>query len=335
MIIGAFVMIALAQAPASSTTLSGQVVDADGRPAVSIEVMLSMGRGLWECSVYSRARSDRDGKFRIDVPSETDSRRTRFYLALWAHAPNTRLAGQALSPSALPAAGSVQLKLGSPAHTTVRVLGPDGKPVAGARVAPAWLHTAREIRPGSTVPLPDALADMLAARTDADGKGEIQGCRAEDIESVSVEAAGFGSQISELGASAGGVRAITLNAAGRLTGRVQVFDPAAARGLEVDALTRPRASAGLWPTARGRATTDAEGRFEIPALAAGKLHVNVLLAESVKLRPEATVRPHDRAGQDHRRHDPAGGPAARTDRGGPCHRSHRPAGGRCHRVPVR
>jgi hypothetical protein len=282
MIIGALVMMALAQAPASSAALSGQVVDAEGRPAPGIEVVLSLGRGLWQCSVFSRATSDHDGRFRIDVPAETDPRRAQFYLALWAYAPKAGLAGQAFAP----AAGPVHLKLGGPVRTAVRVLGPDGKPVAGARVAPAWLRTDRGVRPGSTVPPPDALADRLAAMTDADGKGQIQGCRAEDIEALRIEAAGFGSQMSELGAEAGGVRAITLNAAGRLTGRVQADDPSAARGLEVIVLTRPRASAGLWPAGKGRTTTDADGRFEIPALAAGTLALNVLPAESTKLRPK-------------------------------------------------
>ena len=117
-------------------------------------------------------------------------------------------------------------------------------------MAPAWLHTTREAQPGSVVPLADALADRLAATTDADGKGEIQDCRAEDIVAVRVAAAGFGSQMSELGAGTGGVRAITLKAAGRLIGRVQAEDPSVASGLEVDALTRPQGSDGVWPAAR-------------------------------------------------------------------------------------
>ena len=133
---------------------------------------------------------------------------------------------------------------------------------------------------------PDALADWLAATTDADGKGQIQGCRAEDIEAVSVEVAGLGLQGSVLGPAVGGVHAITLKAAGRLTGRVQADDPSSARGLEVIARTlvadiRRPANAG-----EGRATTDAEGRFEIPALAAGKLHSTCFPPMATKLRPQ-------------------------------------------------
>ena len=73
MIFDAIVMMALAQAPTSSATLSGQVVDAEGRPAAGIEVMLSgLGRGVRRQPVLSRAKSDREGRFRIDVPAEKD-----------------------------------------------------------------------------------------------------------------------------------------------------------------------------------------------------------------------------------------------------------------------
>ena len=81
MIVSTLVMMALAQAPAGSATLSGKVVDAAGRPAAGVEVVLSMGRGLWECPVSSRVKSDPDGTFRIDVPAEKDPRRARNYLA--------------------------------------------------------------------------------------------------------------------------------------------------------------------------------------------------------------------------------------------------------------
>ncbi len=236
------------------------------------------------------------------------------------------LAGQAFSPSALPVAGSVQLKLGGPVHTAVRVVGPDGKPVAGARVTPVSVRVTGGVLPRSTFSPPDSLADLLAATTDADGKGQIQGCRAEDIEAVWVEAAGFGLQGSELGPAVGGVRAITLKPAGRLTGRVQVDDPVRGAGVGGHRHDAGRGHRSAHKRrARAAATTDAEGRFEIPALAAGELALNVLPAEGIEASTQASLRPHDRARQDHRGHDPDGGPAARADGGGPGGRSRRPA----------
>ena len=158
--------------------------------------------------------------------------------------------------------------------------------MAGARVAPGSVRVAGGVRPTSTFPPPDSLADLLAATADAAGEGQIKGCRAEDVEAVWVEAAGFGRQASDLSAVAGNARVITLKPAGRLTGRVQADDPSAARGLEVIAMTQPQAAAGPQMSGEGRTTTDADGRFEMPALAAGKLALNVIPAEGSKLRPK-------------------------------------------------
>ena len=190
------------------------------------------------------------------------------------------------------------------------------------------------VRPRSMFPPPDSLVERLAATTDANGKGQIQGCRAEDLEAVLVEAAGFGLQGSELRPCCRPRPRDRTEARGRLTGRVQVDDPAAARGLEVIARTWTRASVGPRTLGEGRATTNAEGHFEIPALAGGTLALNVLVRRGHKASTQASLRPHDRARQDHRGHDPDGGPPARADGGGPCGRSRRPARRRCDRVPV-
>ncbi len=284
MIVGALMTMALAQAPAGPGTVSGRVVDAGGRPAAGVEVLLS-GTGTFRLPVLARATSDKDGAFRIEVPAGKDRQRTQFGVGVWAYDPDRGLAGQAFTPTAVPAAGSVRLKLGGPLHTAVRVVGPDGKPVAGAVVRPSQLRVPGGWQPTSTFPPPGDLADRLAATTDADGRGEIRGCRAEDVDFVRVEAAAFGQQGTALGAEVGGARTIALAAAGRLTGRVQVADPNAARGLEVWVLSRPR-DPRQQTNGVGIAKTDAEGRFAFPALAAGKLAINVLPPEGVKLKPK-------------------------------------------------
>ena len=319
--------VAQAQPQASTTTLAGQVLDEQGQPAPGIEVLLSaLEQGTRAHAVLARTKCDQAGRFQIDVPAQKDPSKARFYLALWAYVPSAGLAGQAFATSAIPAAGSVRLKLGKPAKTVVRVVGPDGKPVAGARVQPAIVRVTGGLPPSSTFPPPDALAETLAAKTDADGNGQISGCRAEDIEAVLVDAAGFGLQGSELVAARPAAPAIALKPAGRLTGRVQADDPVRRAGPGGD---RHDAAAGIRSARRssgdGPRTTDADGRFEIPALAAGKLALNVFLAERLEASTQASRRPHDRAGQDHRGHDPAGRSAARADGRGPGGRPQRPA----------
>ena len=155
-----------------------------------------------------------------------------------------------------------------------------------ARVVPGSLRVTDGTAPRSTFPPPDALANLLAATTNAQGKGQIKGCRAQDVDFVLIEAAGFGLQMSVLSADAGGGQAITLKPVGRLTGRVLADDPSSARGLEVMARTLPQGTTRPLTSAEGHATTDAEGRFEIAAIAAGELALNVLLPDGSKLRPK-------------------------------------------------
>ena len=242
MSVTALVILALAQTQvlSAAATVSGQVLDAKGRPAVGVEVLLS---GLEARSskrpVLSRAKSDNEGRFKVEVPEEKDPRRAGFRLALWAYLPKSGLAGQAFTRQAMPAAGSVRLELSGPVQTALRVVGPDGKPIAGARVAPVSVRVPGGIRPGSTYPPPDSLTSLLTTETDSEGKGQINRCRPEDIDAVWVEAAGFGRQGIELAAGAGATRSITLTPAGRLIGRVQTDDPSAARGLAISAITFP------------------------------------------------------------------------------------------------
>ena len=281
MLIVGLLTLALGQAPA----LSGQVVDAEGRPAAGVEVLLS-GTGIMQRPVLARATSDRDGMFRIEIPAEKDPKRILSLVAVWAYAPERGLAGYAFMATAIPASETVRLKLpGGPVHASFRVVGPDGKPVAGARVRPEMVRVPGGIQPTSTYPLPVPLADRLAATTDADGRGEIQGCRAADIHAVRVKVDGFGLQACDFGAGVDGVVTITLKAAGRLIGRVQADDQSSPKDLKVLVMTQPIGADRSQSSGLGQATTDADGRFEF-ALASGKLAINVFPPEGKKLRPE-------------------------------------------------
>jgi hypothetical protein len=285
MTLAALLIAIVAQAPVGPAMVSGQVVNAKGQPASGIEVLISgWPVGGAARTELARAKSGPEGHFRIDVPAEKDPH-PNLPLAVWAYDPNEGIAGQMFSRSAPPAAGSVKLKLEGPAQAAVRVVGPDGKPVPAARLVPRWVHVVAGTQPRSTFVLPDALADLLAGTADAQGIGTIHGVRAEHIESVSVDATGFGRQVGALGASQGGIPTITLRAAGRLIGRVQVDERGAARGLEVLAWTLPAEERGPQIHGESAAITDADGRFEIPAIAAGKLAINVLPPEGTKLRP--------------------------------------------------
>jgi hypothetical protein len=294
MTLAALLIAIVAQAPVGPATVSGQVVDSKGQPAPGVEVLLSGWPSGTTTAVLARAKSGPEGRFRIDVPTEKDPIRRDFSLAVWAYDPNDGIAGQTFSRSAPPAPGSVTLKLEGPAQTAVRVVGPDGRPVPTARLVPKSVNVVDGTQPRGTQPrtlfgLPDALADLVAATTDARGNATIRGVRAERIEVISVDAAGFGRQLSGPGAGQGGVHTITLKATGRVIGRVVIDEPGAARSLEVVAFTMPTHEKNPRIISECYVTTDADGRFEIPAIAAGKLAINMLPAEGRKLRSRQPI----------------------------------------------
>ena len=67
-------------------------------------------------------------------------------------------------PGRLPEPGRpVRLELGPPAATEVRVVDPDGSPVAGAMIRIYRVHP-------NNLTVPDSIADRLERTTDAEGR---------------------------------------------------------------------------------------------------------------------------------------------------------------------
>ncbi|MEJ7637072.1 MAG: carboxypeptidase-like regulatory domain-containing protein [Singulisphaera sp.] len=88
---------------------------------------------------------------------------------------------------------------------------------------------------------------------------------------------------------------ITLAPVGRVSGIVVADDPSAAGGLTVRAFTRPHVPRPGPAMGEAGAVTDAGGRFAIPALAAGRLALHVVVPKGSGLSPrlpaDRTVEP--------------------------------------------
>jgi len=271
----AAVLPAFSEAP-EPTAFSGRVAGADGRPAAGVEVLVSGPPRLHGTRpVLARTRTDDGGRFRVPVPDEADASRAALPLAVWAHRPGHGVNAAGVSRQKPPAEGAVTVQLGPPAHLDVRVLGPGGAPVAGAVVVPLMLRIERGLPLASTFMPPDELAARLSARTDADGRGRVADVDPAAVMGVGVVAEGFGRQSAVPLADGSGAVTVRLAAAGRVRGRVVTDDPAAAGGLHVLAWTFPAALKPDDTVGEASVVTDAEGRFTIPAIAAGRLGVNV------------------------------------------------------------
>ena len=164
----------------------------------------------------------------------------------------------------------VRLAIGPPAATAFAVRGPDGKPVAGARIRPRVLHR-------GSLSTPDGLAERIEAGTvtDAEGRAVLAAFLPEEVSTVFVTAAGLGSQQFGFGLRdvESGTKVINLLPVGRLKGRIAGESPELIRNQRLSVVIWNRRSSPPPATALFTLTTDAEGRFEIPEIPEGELTI--------------------------------------------------------------
>lgn len=152
----------LAQTPAARP-LTGEVVDGQGKPVADAQVVLYSpptvyGQGD---SVEVRATSDAQGKFSVNVPPL--KRIVVNGVQFFAYRPGMAITANAyMRPP-------YRLMLEKPSPRTVTVLGADGLPIAGARLALRLIHVFGK----SNAEVPASLADALATSTGPDGKATI------------------------------------------------------------------------------------------------------------------------------------------------------------------
>ena len=162
----------------------------------------------------------------------------------------------------------IRLALAPPGPVEFLVLDPDERPVAEARLAPAWIRGMN---------LPDDLGDRLAARTDGRGRATLEVGAIDEVEVVRVVSGPFGvQQLRMPRPDAAGVRTLRLMPVGRIAGRIEAGDPRAVRGLAVRVRTDPDPAGDVGKLGGfASAVTDDQGRFTIPQIAAGTLAVSV------------------------------------------------------------
>ncbi len=284
MFVTSIVLAMLAQAaPATQvkTELAGVVVDAQGSPVAGVEVLLSsLHRIEGKNPTLARTTTDTQGRFRHQAPSSDPMHEI---WTLWAYRPGAGLAVQAVGSSeGLPRPGEpIKLTLGPPRSATIQVLDPIGRRVEGARVRPGYFPI-RVVRGGGyglsySLPIPVEIVNRLAARTDARGVVELASLPTDGSDLVRVEAPRFGAQSVMLAAPKVGRKTARLAPIGRIAGRVIGPDPGRARGIRIEVSTSLNGPGrvGFDPEGHAEAVIDESGRFEVPALAVGKVRLTL------------------------------------------------------------
>jgi RNA polymerase sigma factor (sigma-70 family) len=164
---------------AKTMTVSGRVVDPDGKPLAGAVVAVTARQGLFLCSwegwaayrneVLGQGVSDGDGRFRLEVP-RTDPNMTVRNLRAVATAEACGLGWKALDPNAEQA--EVELRLSAAQPVRGRLVGIQGEPVAGVTV-----HVVRVTRKPGTGEREDDAAlrppEALKLTATTDDKGEF------------------------------------------------------------------------------------------------------------------------------------------------------------------
>ncbi len=271
--------------------ITGIVVETSGRPATGADVWIvhaltaDEGRRFgMEVIWSSRAqpsdgtvpillhdRTDAAGRFTLELPPEVVMRRVPPVLAIWTATagPNTRLASRLLPRIALADEPPLRLEAATPRRSQISVLNPSQTPLAHARIIPSR---------ASDIPVPESLGVALAVTTDAKGCALVSGLIPDEIR---VEAPGFGVQTIAIRDSqspnfkthddSNCTITVTLAHVGRVVGRLEAARNEPIKGVMVRATTRVGGYIGSGQGGSAEVSCDAQGRFEIPAIAAGPL----------------------------------------------------------------
>ncbi len=267
------------RAEAARVTVGGTIVGPDGRAAAEAEILVAEATPPGELprrvfpdvsrplAVLATGRADDSGTFRVALRDRI-GQATWFPTAriVWAWAPGRLVASRRLPPGWPPDGEPLHLTLGRPAGFTLRVLDADGRSIPpGARVSPAVIRG---------LPVPPGLGDRLAIETGPDGRAEITWATPGDLEAVRIASETFGRQVVRVPGMQPGEPAptIRLAAVGRVAGRIKAEEPRAARGLVVRMRTTAEGSdEALELGGEATVTTDDQGGFQVPAIAAGPL----------------------------------------------------------------
>jgi hypothetical protein len=254
--------------------LSGKVVDASGAGVEGARVWASSGR--WdEPRTAATATTDGQGAFRMpDLWKSTageDGTKVS-YAYLFAQGRDGRVGWR--GPVHRNDGEPPKIVLRDAVDAQVRLIDQDGRPIAGAELAPTWLTEVTEL-PGmgfQGVPSPE-VATLFQSRSGPDGSATIRGLPAKTRLSVKVRAAGFGEQRASWDLSAPVTIALD-SRLGRIEGKLRAPDTRGLRGqltMELRSetgngeLNPPPGKSVTWNYRRTNAAADGTFRFdEVP-----------------------------------------------------------------------
>ena len=282
-----------ADANVPKRAIVGRVVDQAGKPIAGADVWYPVrwNAAPGEFTVHSAAGAD--GRFKLEFPIEwlpKDATERDVCPRVVAFTPGYAIGtgdavSQAIPGSTGPKSNKstpLEVQLGPQSEAEFTVLTPDGKPLPGARV-------------GLSFRILSELAAKTCGTTDEHGQTQVHGVAAEQADEVMVEASAYGSQVFNLHARPASNSTLQLAPVGRIEGQVVAAQPELFRGMSVSITTRQRTTAverkknlanSLQASGQAELHVDADGRFVVPAIAAGDVTLDAQIAdERLPVRP--------------------------------------------------
>jgi hypothetical protein len=163
------IAVALLVQPADSMTVPGVVVDSAGKPVSDVEVVLA-ARKRPEGSVPTlvRTTTDAQGAFRLEVARQ---RLLGIWpvRVIWAYRPGRTIAMHRAELAGNGASPSVRLTLAEPFERTATIRDPEGRPLAGVRLAPVLFA----LNGRAQFLTPDDWLERLTVATGPDGAATL------------------------------------------------------------------------------------------------------------------------------------------------------------------
>jgi Sigma-70, region 4 len=281
----------------SAKTITGRILDDQGRPIAGAEVWMP----VWfedKADRTSHATADRQGNYALTVlDAWSRSPIHERQPVIWAYASGHRIASANASLALSGKPESVDLTLGPVTDTSFIVFGPDGRPAAGAVVEPY-----RIAAPYAIVPPPAAMSPAIRSVADETGHALLPVIARDGLRNVKVTTNSLGEQQLSLRghASEPAQREVRLRPAGRIEGHIVAGRPEWKRdvkiyistlspsdpSVQVSTLTQPDPFGHAADKTEGVAevVTGDDGTFIVPAIAEGKLTVNAKVNQALPVR---------------------------------------------------
>lgn len=260
-------------------TISGRIVDGRDLPVAGARLWWVVSRGIPEGVIVS-AVSDEQGRFSMSTPDVAPPRPSWVCDTLWVLQAGKQLATARAESQSTVAGKKAELliRLEPETDTSFVVMSPGQKPLAGVEVEPWHFRTHQ----GYDI-IPAQVRKIMSATTDVEGRVRMPNMPRKGFHTVRASSDLFGVQELRLDSNQNppSERSIRLRATGRIEGQLKADNSEWVRGVQLWFTTdiqwrEPPSGEPGWKTEGiATVTTDGQGRFVLPAIAAGHLLINV------------------------------------------------------------